>query len=114
MYILQCYFYKNELNKNSKTQTGFCCADGKIALPEIESPPSFICTLLKGSDNLARDFQINIRAYNSALSFTSMGCKIDERFSNKTHGIYTNLFVCCQSFNFRFQYLRILKLIQKI
>jgi len=41
-----------------------------------------------GDDASSREFQQNIRAYNSALAFTSIGAKIDDHITG-TRGPYT-------------------------
>jgi hypothetical protein len=84
--------FKNEISKNTnKTNvtSGFCCAKGKIELPDIPPLPKYICDLLNGKDDKSLNFQTNIRAYNTCLAFTSLGVKLDERFANQHVGVYT-------------------------
>ncbi len=61
-----------------------CCFNGSVVLPEISQPPELIKNLLKN-----KDFQDNIRGYNGALSFTSLGVELDEKYSNNRTGTYT-------------------------
>src|SRR5438034_2516264 len=65
-----------------------CCARGKVILPSLQELPSPLDTLLTGTDPRSCTFRQNIRMYNSALSFTSMGAKIDQQVTG-TSGIYT-------------------------
>ena len=65
-----------------------CCAKGKVILPPLQDLPSPLDTLLTETDLRSHLFRQNIRMYNSALSFTSMGAKIDHQFTG-TSGVYT-------------------------
>jgi len=65
-----------------------CCAKGKVILPFLQELPPPLDILLTGHDSRSRSFRQNIRMYNSALSFTSMGAKIDHQFTG-TSGVYT-------------------------
>ncbi|CAG8638860.1 6621_t:CDS:2, partial [Dentiscutata heterogama] len=40
-------------------------------------------------DDIEKNFCVNIRAYNSAFAFTSMGVKLDEKLANSKDGVYT-------------------------
>ncbi len=50
---------------------GFCCQNGKVELAPLEPLPSDLDTLFQ-----RKHFMDNIRAYNQAFSFTSLGAKI--------------------------------------
>ena len=68
-----------------------CCADGKEILPimgDLTRTPELL-ELFNGSDNSSRDFRENIRAYNSLLSFTSCGAKVDESLLVERTGVFT-------------------------
>jgi hypothetical protein len=68
---------KSEATKISKSKamsSGFCCSRGRIKLPEKKEPPNYICELIRNHD---KDFIENIRAYNSAMAFTSFGASLD-------------------------------------
>ena len=56
-----------------------CCANGKVILPSLQELLSPLNTLLTESDSRSRLFRQNIQMYNSALSFTSMGAKVDQK-----------------------------------
>ncbi|CAG8600796.1 18124_t:CDS:2, partial [Gigaspora margarita] len=45
--------------------------------------------LVMRNDYIGKDFQENIRAYNSIFAFTSMGIKLDESLADNRKGIYT-------------------------
>ena len=65
-----------------------CCAKGRVILPPLQEllPPLDI--LLTGNDSCSRSFREDIRMYNSALSFTSIGAKIDRQITG-AGGVYT-------------------------
>ena len=75
-------FYKQEKKQGSSSTSAFCCADGKIKLPKCSSIHKYISNFLTSSDKKSIEFRRNIRAYNTALSFTSLGVKLDDRFKN--------------------------------
>ena len=55
-----------------------CCGQGKVVLPPLASPPEMLMHLLTAADKRGREFRDNIRAYNSALSFASLGVNLDK------------------------------------
>jgi len=61
---------------------------GKVTLPSLKEPPSYITSLLTrdGGERTANYLQ-NIRSYNSMFAFTSMGGMIDKTV-NKGRGPY--------------------------
>ncbi|CAG8689944.1 17459_t:CDS:1 [Cetraspora pellucida] len=65
-----------------------CYAGGKILLPPLQELPSPLNTLLTRTDQRARLFKQNIKMYNSALSFTSLGANIDHSITG-TSGVYS-------------------------
>ncbi|KAL3656101.1 hypothetical protein CASFOL_000497 [Castilleja foliolosa] len=62
-----------------------CCQGGKVDLPRLAEPPSFLRDLLHGNSSRSKHFQDNIRSYNSMFCFTSMGGKVDHTI-NKGSG----------------------------
>nr|CAG8486844.1 4048_t:CDS:2 [Entrophospora candida] len=62
---------------SSRTNPKFtvCCSNGRVQLP----PPEPLYSLLFGSNACSCQFREKIRAYNSALAFTSIGAHIDEQ-----------------------------------
>ena len=57
---------------------GMCCSDGKIKLPAPAPPPEPLKQLFSASTPEAQHFRQNIRQYNSALAFTSLGARVDD------------------------------------
>lgn len=57
---------------------GICCDHGKVRLPALREPPLALRALFEADDVASREFRANIRAYNMALAFTSLGVKQDE------------------------------------
>jgi hypothetical protein len=54
-----------------------CCNHGKTAhLPPFDDPGPVLHELLTASDARSNSFRKNIRSYNSALSFMSVGAKV--------------------------------------
>ncbi|CAN6348259.1 unnamed protein product [Urochloa humidicola] len=65
-----------------------CCRGGKVQLPLLKDPPSFLAGLLNpNGDILSKYFLKSIRSYNSMFAFTSLGAKIDMSI-NKGPGPY--------------------------
>ena len=56
---------------------GNCCNSGKVVLAALQEPPPTLHALFTADDAQAKEFRSNIREYNSALSFTSLGVKPD-------------------------------------
>ncbi|XP_057415906.1 uncharacterized protein LOC130710596 [Lotus japonicus] len=55
-----------------------CCSSGKVQLPLMLDPPLTLRHLLFYKDTKqSKHFRENIRAYNAAFNFTSMGAKVD-------------------------------------
>lgn len=69
----------------SGERKGLCCKDGKVVLPQPNPLPEALKTLY--CTNL--EFVKNIRKYNQAFAFTSLGVKVDERLASATNGVYT-------------------------
>ncbi|CAB4442942.1 unnamed protein product [Rhizophagus irregularis] len=72
-------------NNNSKSSPSFatCCAGGKVNLPLLLKPPSYLLNLYTSSDPNSSSFCKNIRAYNNLLACTSFGANIDEEFQRQ-------------------------------
>ena len=62
---------------------GLCCLNGKVQLPPLREPPTFLKNLLDpNGDPRGSQFKQNIRYYNCSLAFTSCGGKIDRTVNN--------------------------------
>lgn len=69
------FTHQERLKTSSKAKPAFndCCARGRIALPTILPPPESICQLYSGSTPISKRFLNNIRVFNNAFAFTSLG-----------------------------------------
>ena len=68
---------------SSRKYTG-CCSNGDVDLPRWDNPPSLLWRLFTDqNDPLAVHFQKNTRAYNAALSFTSISYTPDRRLQGR-------------------------------
>ena len=56
---------------------GMCCLQGQIKLPPLRPAPNTLKILFNGISPLSKSFKDNIRQYNAAFAFTSLGVKID-------------------------------------
>jgi hypothetical protein len=77
---------------------GMCCNHGRVKLQALPEPPQPLRSFLMDGDIQAREFRENIRLYNSALSFTSLGVKPDTTLNNgggpyvfRVHGVLYHL-----------------------
>ncbi|TDL14451.1 hypothetical protein BD410DRAFT_702923, partial [Rickenella mellea] len=77
--------WAQEAIKNSTAQLpcfGMCCNHGQVRLPPAVDPPYALQQLLSGETPQSQEFRENIRQYNAALAFTSLGVAIDESINN--------------------------------
>lgn len=77
--------HANLFHKETNT---LCCKGGLVDILDIPAPPELL-QLFTGQTTESRNFWQNIRAYNHAFSFTSMGVTFDESMSAFNQGIYT-------------------------
>jgi hypothetical protein len=61
---------------------GSCCLQGQVQLTPFKSAPVGLRDLLCGVSPLSKKFRDNIRQYNAAFAFTSLGVKIDHAITN--------------------------------
>ena len=66
-----------------------CCCKGKVVLAPMTPLPTELHQLFIRRDVFAQDFRKNIRAYNSAFAFTSLGVKLDHNLASSRDGVYT-------------------------
>jgi hypothetical protein len=62
-----------------------CCKWGSVQLQLLPDPPQYLKDLLERTDTQDRRFKDNLRQYNAAFAFTSLGCDIvsaEERNAN--------------------------------
>jgi hypothetical protein len=61
---------------------GSCCLQGQVQLPPFRPAPGALRDLLCGRSPLSKQFKSNIRQYNSAFAFTSLGVDVDHAVTN--------------------------------
>jgi hypothetical protein len=57
---------------------GLCCDHGHVKLPPTLPPPPELLDLFKDDSSVGKEFRENIRRYNAAFAFVSLGCKLNE------------------------------------
>ena len=85
-------FWESEkLSTSTKTciKFSFCCGEGKVVVPPLESPPELLTHLLTSPDKRGKEFRSHIRAYNTSLAFCSLRTKVDYELANAKLGVYT-------------------------
>ena len=55
-----------------------CCLSGQIRLPPLPLAPRELAEHFDGTSPHSLEFKTNIRQYNSAFAFTSLGVKVDQ------------------------------------
>jgi hypothetical protein len=68
---------------------GGCCLQGQVKLPAFPPPPATLRDLLCGINPLSNTFKKNIRQYNAAFAFTSLGVKIDSSVTGVPGGPFS-------------------------
>ncbi|CEJ05039.1 hypothetical protein RMCBS344292_18987 [Rhizopus microsporus] len=53
-----------------------CCKQGSVQLQLLSDPPEYLKDLLASTDTQGRHFKDNLRQYNAAFAFTSLGCDL--------------------------------------
>jgi len=73
------HFDVEKLSKSRRNDPkfGMCCLTGQINLPPFPAPPLELLHLFDGTSPHTPEFKTNIRRYNAAFAFTSLGAKID-------------------------------------
>jgi hypothetical protein len=65
-----------------------CCGLDRYTLAPLFGTPPFIKQLLQTNTEESKEFKKNIRAYNNALSFVSLGVNLDTSVQNSRMGAY--------------------------
>lgn len=75
------HWMDERLTKSSKKHPlfGKCCLEGKIKLPNLNTPPPILQALYDGNDDQSKSFRRYTRLYNVANAFTSLGATFDDR-----------------------------------
>jgi hypothetical protein len=63
---------------NNYPQFSLCCENGKVLLLNLPATSQELEVLLTSKDSSPVKFRDQIRMYNSVLTFTSLGAKVDE------------------------------------
>lgn len=75
---------ERDCNSSQRSPTfAICCAGGKVHLPPLLKPPSYLIDLYTSSEPNANSFRKNIRGYNSVLACTSLGANINKEFQRQ-------------------------------
>lgn len=77
--------FKGERSQEKQFTT--CCAKGKVILPEPGPFPELLEAFITKNHHKSNEFLLQIRNYNSALAFASMGAKIVTVPGKRTEGV---------------------------
>ena len=72
-------------------QFSTCCQRGYVQLPLLPQPPALLRSLLDERDRRSTEYHENIRQYNMALAFTSLGAT-EDRLVNRRGGWVFRIF----------------------
>ena len=78
------HFDSEKLSISTRANKGFgsCCLQGQIQLPAFRQPPRTLSDMLCGISPHSSSFKKNIRQYNAAFAFVSLGVKVDHAITN--------------------------------
>ena len=76
-------------SKSNDKKFGGCCLQGQVKLPAFPDPPATLRDLLCGVSPLSKAFKKNIRQYNAAFAFTSLGVKFDSSVTGAPGGPFS-------------------------
>jgi hypothetical protein len=72
---------KDRDSRQSSPSFALFCAGGKVSLPPLLKPPTYLLDLYTSSSSDASSFRKNIKDYNNLLACTSFGA--DGRFQGR-------------------------------
>jgi hypothetical protein len=84
-----CSYCNAKLFENELKSARICCMNGKVELPNLKRLPNKLISLFVEDTEVCKNFQKDIRAYNNAFAFTSLGVNLDHNLANSTEGMYT-------------------------
>ncbi|CAG8607435.1 15230_t:CDS:2, partial [Racocetra fulgida] len=94
-YNIGCHFHETTSSSCHVFDNMRECVYCRAALFPTEtqgaSDTAALIELFVRHDNVSKDFHKNIRAYNNAFAFTSMGIKLDKHLANMQGGIYHSI-----------------------
>ncbi|KAG1528739.1 hypothetical protein G6F51_014249 [Rhizopus arrhizus] len=67
---------RQETSSLSNPSWESCCKQGSVQLQLLPDPPQYLKDLLASTDTQGKHFKDNLRQYNAAFAFTSLGCSI--------------------------------------
>jgi hypothetical protein len=78
------HFDSDKLSSSTRANKKFgsCCLQGQIQLPAFREPPRTLREMLCGISPYSKSFKKNIRQYNAAFAFASLGVKVDHAVTN--------------------------------
>ena len=79
---------RQETSSLSNPSWESCCKQGSVQLQLLPDPPQYLKDLLASTDIQGSHFKDNLRQYNAAFAFTSLGCDIvsaEERNANNNN-----------------------------
>ena len=79
---------RQETSSLSNPSWESCCKQGSVQLQLLPDPPQYLKDLLASTDIQGSHFKDNLRQYNVAFAFTSLGCDIvsaEERNANSNN-----------------------------
>ena len=83
--VLTTGLRKGYRNLLLQTRSSVLAAKRALSIFRFYNPPPFLQNILEGDDKQSIEFQDNIRQYNMALAFTSLGVK-EDRLVNRRGG----------------------------
>ena len=74
------HFISEKLSRSLVNQLkfGMCCLTGQVQLPPLPQAPRELADLFNGTSPHSLQFKTNIRQYNAAFAFTSLGVTVDQ------------------------------------
>ena len=73
------HFISEQLSSSrvNELKFGMCCLSGQVRLPPFPQAPRELADLFHGASPHSLEFKTNIRQYNAAFAFTSLGVTVD-------------------------------------
>lgn len=85
LYCQARHWMDEKLASSSKTtpKFGMCCNHGQVVPQPVQAPPPLLQHLFTSDDPQSKEFRDNIRQYNMALAFTSLGVQDDKSVNRR-------------------------------
>ncbi|GBL86017.1 hypothetical protein AVEN_89075-1 [Araneus ventricosus] len=85
---------------NFRVKNISCCHEGKVRLPNLTEAPDLFKELFCSNSQEAKDYRQQIREYNAALAFASMGAISYDRLTLLLHVLNKSLNIFLQNQQF--------------